>query len=529
MLKISSSGSSNAGKKNINEDNFYMNGIYIADNSDTASGRIYSDSDPRDIYFYAVFDGIGEDIKSVVNPNMDFYEGQTASFAAADMLSRLQRHLKTKTEYNIHSYINSFVKKTNKNICDYMRQRNLRTGVSFALLCFHGNYAYAYNIGNSKIFLLRDYRVTQISKNDTQAESLVLAKQINADIVRHTPENKILTQYLGIFDNEKPLNLHSSRISVKAGDKFLICTDGLCDITEDRIFQIMSRDMSEQEIVTDLMNEALRNGGGENITAIVVGANYQDNISGKADLLKPSSADAVTNIGPIIFRNKFEFKPKHIKYILYAAGALVLFIITIYMLITSFFPGDRNGNDGGNNNGDGQNQVAPGNNDRGTGNEVFTEDRPTREIHTLDPNYIPTDDDTEEPTDDSTDGDTTTEGNTAPPPPTNPPAQQPTNPPATNPPPTNPPAQQPTNPPATNPPPTNPPAQQPTDPPGETPTDAPTEETPTETEPESEPETDAPPTDPAPEPEPEPPATDPPPTEPTPEPEPEPPAEPAAD
>jgi len=328
MLKINSSVTSSSGKKNINEDNFYMNGFYIAENN-AVSGRIYSDSTQRAVQFYAVFDGIGEDVRSAANQNMDFYEGHNASFAAADMLARLQRHLKTKEEYNIHNYINTFVKKTNKNICDYMKQRGIRTGTSFALLCVGGNYAYAYNIGNSKIFLYRDNRVTLISKNDTQAQELIAAKKINADIARHTPENRILTQHLGMFETEKPLELHSNRISIRAGDKFLICTDGLCDLAEDRIYQILSRDISEQEIVTDLMNESTRNGGGENMTALVVGVGSKDEMSNKAVLLQPDSPDAPTHFRPIIFRNKFEFKVRHIKYILFAAMAMVVLVVMV--------------------------------------------------------------------------------------------------------------------------------------------------------------------------------------------------------
>jgi len=445
MLKISSAGTSNAGKKNINEDNFYMNGLYIDTNS-AANGRIYSDISHREIHFYAVFDGIGEDIKSAANPNIEFYEGQTASYAAADMLARLQRHLKTKTEYNIHHYINSFVKKTNKNICDYMRQRGqgLRTGVSFALLCIHGNYAYAYNIGNSKIFLFRDNRLNLVSKNDTQAESLVLAKQISADIARHTPDNKILTQYLGVFENERPPELHTSRISIRAGDKFLICTDGLCDLAEERIFQILSMDMSEQEIVTDLMNDAMRNGGGENMTAVVVGANYSDETVSKADLLKPISSDSPTHFEPLIFRDKFQLKPKHIKYALYAIGALILFIVAISI----FFNGPGRSLDPTNNNNNNGDEWGAFGDEPQTGNQVPTTESNNWGITTIDPSYVPTDDDTEEPTEEEpTEEEITTNNNPAPT--TNPTVQQPVTapPPTTVAPATNPP----TDPPATDP------------------------------------------------------------------------------
>ena len=391
MLKISSSGTSNPGKKNINEDNFYMNGKFIAENN-AVSGRIYGDDPPaRGVSFYAVFDGLGEDIKSDLNPNINFYEGETAAFAAADMLSRLQRHIKTKEKYNLNEYISRFARKTNKNICDYINQKGgYKIGASFAILCFEGNSAYAYNIGNSKIYLLRDNRLNLVSRNDTKAESLVMAKQISADIVRHTQDNKILTQYLGVNENERQLDLHINRIPLKNGDKFLLCTDGLCEyLTPDRIYQTLSKDISEQEIVTELINESMRKEGSDNLTVIVAGVNYADESSSKANLLKPVSDDMPTHFAPLEFRNKFNFTPKHIKYIMYGIGALVLFVIAIVLIFNAFSSKDP----------DGENEPAqsstttenPGN----TGNIVITT---SGNIFDIDPTPAIPEDPTEEDT-----------------------------------------------------------------------------------------------------------------------------------
>ncbi|MCL1859487.1 MAG: hypothetical protein FWF92_09695 [Oscillospiraceae bacterium] len=510
MLKISSSATSNAGKKKINEDNFYMNGVFIAENNASA-GRIYSDSTQRDTQFYAVFDGLDQDIKSDINQNIDFFEGETASFAAADMLSRLQRHLKTREKYNLSERVYSFTKITNRNICEYMKQKGLRTGTSFALLCINGNSAYIYNIGNCKIFLLRDNRLVLVSQNDTKAESLVLAKQISSDIVRHTPDNKILTQYLGMFENEKNLDLHVNRVNLKNGDKFLVCSDGLCDLSNERIYQIMSRDMSEQEIVTDLINESMRNGesGGDNLTVIVVGVNYSDETSSKANLLKPTS-DGPTHFSPIKFRNKFELKPKHIKQIILYAGLLVIFIVAISILFRGLFkPSDTNpagesGNNASENQTSGQNITEDSNNAVNTGNIVITTETTTFDIATYDPDA----------TQDETSSEESTQPTEAPVQTTAAPVVQNTTPPApTDPPPTNPPEtteapdpatadETPTEAPATEPPtestelpteeptesPTESETEPPTEEPTEPPTDAPTEEGPP-VEPEPEPDT----------------------------------------
>ena len=414
MLNISSSGTSNAGKKSINEDNFYMNGIYIAENN-AANGRIYSDNTQRETQFYAVFDGIGEDIRSDINPNMNFHNGERSSFTGAHMLAALQRHLKEKENYDLNGYVNSFVKKTNFNICEYIRQKGMRTGASFALLCVTGNTAYVYNIGNSKVFLFRENRLTLLSKNDTKAESLVMAKQIGADIARHTSENKILTQHLGIFDNERPLDLHVTKVLLQKNDKFLLCSDGVCNLAGDRIFQLLSRDMSEQEIVTDLMNEASRSEGGENLTAVIVGTSDSNEKLNKAGLLRPQD-DSPTHFTPLTFKSKFSLKPKHIRQIIIAAGLIVALIVLLTMVFNWILPLDKDQkeNNGGSNNNptssEHQNPTPENLGNAGnTGNAVGTTEENTRNIP-VNPSAFVTEETTLDP-------ETTTEDILAPTPP----------------------------------------------------------------------------------------------------------------
>ena len=488
MLEISSAGTSNAGKKALNEDNFYMNEIFIAENN-AESGRIYIDSAQRAIGFYAVFDGLGKEMKSDMAQGMDFCDGENASYMAAHMLSVLQRHLKDKTQFNLNNYIHSFVRKTNKSICDYMMRKGVRAGVSFAMLCVSGNSAFVYNIGNSKVFLLRDNRLSLISQNDTKAEQLVTMKKIGADMVRHAPENKSLTQYLGLFETEKQAELHINRLNLKSGDKFLICSDGLCDLASERIYQIMSRDMSEQEIVSDLANEAARAGESikENLTILVVGAYSPEETARRAAVLKPT-VEGPTHFSPLVFRNKFELKPKHIRQILFSVGVTVVLIVGVVMLFGNLFgsPGKE----------DGVPLPTPTASQNDQTNKQTT-DAP--EISRDTANFVPT----SEPT--SFDVPTVDPNETSPPAETEPPitTQAPTNPPPTNPPPTNPPTTTeataaPATDPPTNPPPTEtttrPPIELPTPPvteappeteapteaPTETPTEAPTEEPTTE-------------------------------------------------
>ncbi|MCL2099526.1 MAG: serine/threonine-protein phosphatase [Oscillospiraceae bacterium] len=347
MLTISSSGTSNAGQKNVNEDNFYMNGIFIAEGN-ARSGGLYSDTKQRKIQFYAVFDGIGEEVESAVNPNITFYNGQNSSFLAAHMMSKLQQHIvklrKSERPYNLNDTVYRYVQKTNEKLFINMQKKGVRSGTSFAFLCIDGLQICAYNIGNCKIFILREDRLNLLTKNDTKVEELIYSNRISQDIARFTPENKVLTQYLGLYPNEKQANLHiNSKLIMRPGDKFLLCSDGLCDaVSDSRMLEIMRKDISEQEIIRELTQEAEQNGARENVTAVVVGANVSEN-SAKAKNLRGNNPNLKFNFKPLSFRTKFgKLSPKMIKtlavYIICAVLGILLIVFTVSGLIRFIVP-----------------------------------------------------------------------------------------------------------------------------------------------------------------------------------------------
>ena len=66
-------------------------------------------------------------------------------------------------------------------------------------------------------------------------------------------------QYLGIDENELVLEPHIKEFDYQIGDKFLLCTDGLTDALKDsKIEEILNQDKSPKELVSELMEEALK-------------------------------------------------------------------------------------------------------------------------------------------------------------------------------------------------------------------------------------------------------------------------------
>jgi protein phosphatase len=135
-------------------------------------------------------------------------------------------------------------------------------GSTAVLLKVSHDSASVLNLGDSKAFLFRKDRMEQISVDHTDR---ALLEQYG--IKKRKPA---LTQHLGIEPSEMTIDPFSATIDIQLHDQFLICSDGLTDmVSTDRIEEILRSGVRPEKSVHTLINEAIANGGKDNITVIV--------------------------------------------------------------------------------------------------------------------------------------------------------------------------------------------------------------------------------------------------------------------
>lgn len=259
-VKLSASVSVNKGKvRSNNEDNFYLNGQYLTpkNRDKTAS---YIDNGSREIGLYGVFDGMGGEAL-----------GEEASLIAAETV--FKAHRKTESGGNGDKTVLSAVKDANAAICKrIIESGEKRIGTTFATLKIENDTAKVYNVGDSRVYRLRNGELTQISVDDTTAQRLVNMGMITKEKAKTHEDRHKLTQHLGIFPNEMVIEAHKSQeLELKKGDKFLLCSDGLTDMVEDeKIEEILKKPADSEETTKLLVDEALANGGKDNVTVMVI-------------------------------------------------------------------------------------------------------------------------------------------------------------------------------------------------------------------------------------------------------------------
>lgn len=127
-------------------------------------------------------------------------------------------------------------------------------------------HAYLLQLGDSRCYIFRDGTLTQISRDQTMAQDLVDSGALTRTVAERTRWAHILSSAMG---GPKAVPV-VTRVVRDWGTVMLLCSDGLTKhVSDDRIRECLASMTSAQQVVEQLMQDALDDGGTDNITLIV--------------------------------------------------------------------------------------------------------------------------------------------------------------------------------------------------------------------------------------------------------------------
>jgi protein phosphatase len=124
-------------------------------------------------------------------------------------------------------------------------------------------------VGDSRLYLLRDGSFYQLTEDHTVVVEMVRKGIISRDEARNHEERNVLSMSMGGRPEITASYLEKPLI-VRAGDRLLLCTDGLHDLVSDLEMQATIADSPAHLAVQSLIEAAKREGGHDNITAALV-------------------------------------------------------------------------------------------------------------------------------------------------------------------------------------------------------------------------------------------------------------------
>jgi PPM family protein phosphatase len=138
-------------------------------------------------------------------------------------------------------------------------------GTTLTAILFDGNRLGLVHIGDSRGYLMRDGELAQITKDDTFVQTLVDEGRITAEEAHSHPQRSLIMRALTGHEVEPTLIMREAR----AGDRYLLCSDGLSDPVSHETIQEAMQIPDVAESADRLIELALRGGGPDNVTVVV--------------------------------------------------------------------------------------------------------------------------------------------------------------------------------------------------------------------------------------------------------------------
>jgi protein phosphatase len=143
-------------------------------------------------------------------------------------------------------------------------------GTTFSGVVFTGDLVTVTHIGDSRVYMVSEGKVSQVTRDHTFVQRLVDTGRITAEEALTHPRRSVLMRVLG--DVEIAPEIDTETFKAAPGDRWMLCSDGLCGVVPDEIINgiLLNKSVDAEEATALLIYEAIEHGAPDNITVVVV-------------------------------------------------------------------------------------------------------------------------------------------------------------------------------------------------------------------------------------------------------------------
>jgi len=225
----------------------------------------YEDATERFFGLYAVADGIGGYEGGEIASRLAllvFAENVVGSLLLPGLNSETHR-LNQEVALQI---LTEGVKTANNQVYTQAEQSGM--GTTLAAVLIIDTMAYIANVGDSRVYLLNQGQLRQITNDHSLVASLVAAGEITPEEVYTHPRRNIITRCLGM---QPDIEVDLFTEELHPGDSVLLCSDGLWEMVRDNEIQEVAIKADDAQFACErLVKLANQNGGVDNVSVIMV-------------------------------------------------------------------------------------------------------------------------------------------------------------------------------------------------------------------------------------------------------------------
>jgi protein phosphatase len=211
---------------------------------------------------YAVADGMGGHDR-----------GELASQIAVETLFEATREglgrLDNREVPSLRTLMRDAFQTANRAVVSTGAENDSNMGTTLcAALVHEESHAIIGNVGDSRVYIVRQGRLEQVSQDHSLVAYLVELGELSAEEARNHPSGNILVRSIGSVD-EVEIDLY--HLKTNPGDRLILCSDGLWgEIPDDELESVMAANQNAQDACEALVDLANDHGGRDNSTLVIV-------------------------------------------------------------------------------------------------------------------------------------------------------------------------------------------------------------------------------------------------------------------
>ena len=147
--------------------------------------------------------------------------------------------------------------------------RATKMGTTVAMFAAHGDASAVAHVGDSRVYLLRGAKMFRLTQDHSLVNEQLKAELITEEEAKKSVYRHIVTRALGM---KEAVESDTQELSVREGDRLLLCSDGLFDLVEDELIEkvIRNSEGNRRDAVHNLIDLANSRGGDDNVTVVLV-------------------------------------------------------------------------------------------------------------------------------------------------------------------------------------------------------------------------------------------------------------------
>lgn len=193
-------------------------------------------------------------------------------FASEQAVKKVLDEVRKKEKKEPVAILESAIRSANHSIYELAGQDPAKAGMGTTMVAatFYDGHLYVANVGDSRLYVMKGSRLTQITKDHSVVQELMSSGTLPPDSDLAREKKHVITRAVGA---EPDVRVDIFDVPYEDIDQVLLCTDGLTNMVSDsEIGEILASEDKVRQKAGRLMEMALLHGGVDNITVLLIDA-----------------------------------------------------------------------------------------------------------------------------------------------------------------------------------------------------------------------------------------------------------------